>query len=257
LPVYAVFDFSVWNNPLCSRQCHGDATCEGIGIGSLKKWVYVDDLEILAAIYNLPNDYPDIYYNPQVDFNRDFKIDDADYAIIEEWFGLIGVPNDCGKKLELNFYKDYVPAGSTQLINWTWRYYTDYIPSPSDEDNPHSLALYFWEINSGLVLIGTNTGTDPFEWQVPDIDSSQCLLILKDLDHPGLEDASELYFTIYQCQYAPMMDTDHDCVITFIDFASLAANWKIEPDGKIIEDLAILANNWLACGNPYDPDRCE
>ncbi|MCI0498869.1 MAG: hypothetical protein L0Y36_04195 [Planctomycetales bacterium] len=250
----AVFDFSVWNNPTCSAQCHGDADCQG-ALGEVR--VTTADLSILMATYggSWPTSYPDLRYNPQADFDRNFRIDEGDEIIIEEWLNKRNVPQDCGKKLELVFDRGYVAGGSTQFIQWKWNIFTDYIPLPPHQDSPcsYSFALYYAYPGSGWVFIGTGTCRGPIPWQVPNINMQDCRLRIADIDHPGLEDYSAT-FTIYECQLDPEMDSDGDCVITIKDFSYLATNWLIEPDGKNIDDLLLLADYWLACGNPYDPE---
>lgn len=85
--------FSAWS---CPRQCHGDADCQGTGIGSSKIWVNTADLAPLTALYgHLPVSCGNLYYNPSIDFDRDCDIDDDDITIIERWFMEPGVPADC------------------------------------------------------------------------------------------------------------------------------------------------------------------
>lgn len=247
------YDFSIWNtNP---RQCHGDA--DGLGSGIVTKWVNITDLSILQATWNgsWPTYYPDMYYDSRADFDRNFRNDEGDEAILGEWYDKIGVPADCGKKLELVFDKPYVLGGSTQAVTWNWNIFTDYIPLPPNQDSPcsFSFSLYYEYPGSGWIFIGSSTCTGPIQWQVPDVDMQGCRLRIVASNLTGLEDISS-YFTIAQCQLDPEMDSDGDCVITMVDYSHLAARWMIEPDGKTIDDLAALASFWLACGDPYNPE---
>ena len=82
------------------------------------------------------------------------------------------------------------------------------------------------------VDISPNTGL--YEWDIPPVDSNQCLIRLSDLDNPTVGDISDNVFTIFQCQEQLISDLNNDCYIDFRDYI-------------------ILAGEWLKCGNPFDP----
>ena len=65
------FDFSIWD---CPTQCHGDADCDG--------YVGMNDLLSFRAAEG--SYYPDLYYNPAADFNRDFQVDNSDFDDVRE-----------------------------------------------------------------------------------------------------------------------------------------------------------------------------
>jgi hypothetical protein len=87
--------------------------------------------------------------------------------------------------------------------------------------------------NWGLVDQVANSGT--YEWAAPPIDSQTCLLRVRDASDPQIYDVSDRPFSVFQCQERLTGDLNGDC---YVDFA----------------DLAILLGEWLACGNPFDPD---
>jgi hypothetical protein len=87
-----------------------------------------------------------------------------------------------------------------------------------------------WEMVASIAPSGTGKGT--FLWTVPSISSPKCLIRITDAGNPSDFDVSDAAFTIFPC--ALRMDYDGDCVITLADFA-----W--------------FAQEWLRCGDPYDP----
>jgi len=75
-----------------------------------------------------------------------------------------------------------------------------------------------------------NTGS--YNWLVPMVDSTKCLVRVSSRSNPAVWDSSELLFKIYQCELEG--DVSGDCVVDLVD-------------------LAIMALDWLECANPYDP----
>ena len=82
------------------------------------------------------------------------------------------------------------------------------------------------------VTISENIGS--CRWQVPPVDSNQCLVRISDPDNPDASDTSDNLFTIFRCQTELAGDLNNDCYVDFLDF------------GLFIQD-------WLKCGNPFDP----
>jgi len=70
-------------------------------------------------------------------------------------------------------------------------------------------------------------------WLVPKINSQECLVRITDGSDPGVSDVSDTVFTIYQCTLK--FDVTGDCIVNMRDFA-------------------LLASEWLQCGNPFDPN---
>jgi hypothetical protein len=100
------------------------------------------------------------------------------------------------------------------------------------------------------VDICENTGS--YEWDVPPVDSNQCLVRVSDLADGAAVDASDEVFTVFQCQRDPAGDLNGDCYVDWLDFAVLAANLN----GYCCDDwqdMAILVSDWLKCANPFDP----
>ena len=81
-----------------------------------------------------------------------------------------------------------------------------------------------------------NTGS--YQWDpVPPADSNQCLVRISDVRDRTISDVSDGTFTIFQCQKTLAGDLNGDCYVDLLDFA-------------------ILAGDWLQCGNPFDA-ACE
>jgi len=77
-----------------------------------------------------------------------------------------------------------------------------------------------------------NTGS--YKWDaVPVVDSNQCLIRISNLHDVTISDTSDEVFTIFQCRKHLNGDLNSDCYVDFLDFA-------------------ILAGDWLKCGNPFD-----
>lgn len=77
-----------------------------------------------------------------------------------------------------------------------------------------------------------NTGS--YTWDpLPIVDSNQCLIRIGDSLDIAISDISDEPFTIFQCRRQLNGDLNGDCYVNFLD-------------------IAILAGNWLECGNPYD-----
>lgn len=126
---------------------------------------------------------------------------------------------------------DYLAASSTYTVLWQ-----DYRSQPNC---PGSYLLdYSIDGGGSWIPIDVNAieGNCSYDWFVPDANSQQCIIRITDANDPNISDFSG-QFTIYQCQRTLFGDLNSDCYIDFID-------------------IAILAQNWLNCGNPYDP-KCQ
>ena len=78
-----------WN---CPTQCNGDADCQMQGpFGQFA--VFTNDLAILEAAYDTC--YPNPYYDPCADFDRDGNVNADDMYIFLLWYALPDVPADC------------------------------------------------------------------------------------------------------------------------------------------------------------------
>jgi hypothetical protein len=71
-------------------------------------------------------------------------------------------------------------------------------------------------------------------WSTPEVSSDECLIRVSALRDASLMAMSGEPFSIYACHAKLLADLNGDC---YVDFS----------------DLAILAAEWLACGNPHDP----
>ncbi len=77
-----------------------------------------------------------------------------------------------------------------------------------------------------------NTGR--YQWNpIPEINSPECLIRISAVQDVGVGDTSDGAFTIFECRKQRSADLNGDCYVDFLDFA-------------------ILAGDWLGCGNPFD-----
>jgi hypothetical protein len=76
--------------------------------------------------------------------------------------------------------------------------------------------------------------TGMYVWNVPKLNSADCLVRVSDMGDSALSDTSDGAFSIFECRAKLAADLNGDC---YVDMA----------------DLAILAGEWLKCGNPLDP----
>jgi hypothetical protein len=93
-----------------------------------------------------------------------------------------------------------------------------------------------YSTNNGLSFrtIGSVANTGSYTWDsIPAVDSNQCLIRISAPQNAAISDTSDEPFTIFQCNKQLIGDLNNDCYVNFID-------------------LAIMAGNWLECGNPFD-----
>ena len=117
-------------------------------------------------------------------------------------------------------------AGATYPITWQ-----------TDEGPNIEYVLIEYSPDNGAdwndVDIWPNTGS--YEWDIPLVDSNECLVRISDLYNTSISDTSYSVFTIFQCQGPIVGDLNEDCHVDFLDFAMIAAHW-------------------LKCGNRFYPD---
>jgi len=80
-----------------------------------------------------------------------------------------------------------------------------------------------------------NSGT--YEWIVPTANSTHCVISVGDLLNPTISDSSDSGFTVFECVEPIPGDVNGDCYVN-------------------MADIAVIADNWLRCGNAFDP-LCE
>jgi hypothetical protein len=230
--------FDVWDNP---RQCHGDAD----GKKSGPYWVRAPDLTIINACRPFPAYYGDPCYNPAADFNRDLVVDSSDETIYLLYTGKAYVPDDCSGKLALDSMSGAkIPGGSIYVISWN-----DLSGTCADGNLSYSTDNgSTWNAMDPNYKDGCTC-----YWPVPDVNSAQCLIkISYDGHHPvqvwTFTDTTGT-FTIYECQLTTGSDYDGSCYVDSIDYAIIAQGWA----GADLSDVNDLAQDWLNCGNPFDP----
>ena len=86
--------------------------------------------------------------------------------------------------------------------------------------------------------VDTVVNTGSYTWNpLPVVDSNECLIRISNPEMLLLNDTSDKTFAIFQCNKQLKGDLNNDCYVNFLD-------------------IAILMNNWLECGNPFDA-LCE
>ncbi len=86
--------------------------------------------------------------------------------------------------------------------------------------------------------IDTVPNTASYQWVIPAENSNQCLIQISAADNPDVYDISDAVFTIFECRLRSPADLNGDCRIDFADFA-------------------IMAQDWLRNGNPFDENCTE
>jgi len=84
------------------------------------------------------------------------------------------------------------------------------------------------------ITIDTVANSGTYEWIVPTANSTRCVISVGDLLNPTIGDSSDSVFTVFECVEAIPGDVNGDCYIN-------------------MADIAIIADNWLRCGNTSDP----
>ena len=136
-------------------------------------------------------------------------------------------------------------AGSRHLVVW------DDLRS---EDTCPGTYVMEYSTDGGQTWITEETvpGICSLLWTVPDVNSQECLVRVYDSADPEISDQSDNVFTIYQCTESFAADHNVDCYVNGYDYSLLAWWWGFEM--AEMSELAELANTWLECSNPYDPD---
>jgi hypothetical protein len=93
---------------------------------------------------------------------------------------------------------------------------------------------YSTDNGQSFQTINTLENTGSYTWDpLPVEDSNQCLIRIGDPLNVAISDTSDNIFTIFQCTKQLKGDLNGDCYVNFLD-------------------IAILAGDWLECGNPFD-----
>lgn len=79
--------------------------------------------------------------------------------------------------------------------------------------------------------------TGAYLWQIPEVDSSVCRVRVSDVEPSGAGGTSGM-FVIFACDPALTADVNGDCRVDIADFA-------------------VFAEQWMQCGNRYNPDWCR
>ena len=118
---------------------------------------------------------------------------------------------------------EILATNSTYTITWAASDSIQNVLLELSSDNGEN-----WEIIEAV----ENTGS--YEWTVPVINSEECLIRVTDSENSQISDTSDAVFTIFECDPPIPGDANGDCYLN-------------------LADIAIIALNWLRCGNPFDP----
>jgi beta propeller repeat protein len=90
-----------------------------------------------------------------------------------------------------------------------------------------------------IVTVATeNDGAFTWDAVPADANSTQCIIHISDVADSSTWDVSDAALTVFPCDEALTADLTGDCFVN-------------------IADVAVLARQWLTCGNPYDPAWCN
>ncbi len=112
---------------------------------------------------------------------------------------------------------------STYTITWESSESVQAVKIEFSSDNGQN-----WE------TVDPNDSNGYHEWTVPVINSNQCLIRITDNENSLISDTSDSVFTIFECDPPIPGDVNGDCYLN-------------------LADIAIIAENWPKCGNPFDP----
>ncbi|KPK40776.1 MAG: hypothetical protein AMJ65_10340 [Phycisphaerae bacterium SG8_4] len=98
-----------------------------------------------------------------------------------------------------------------------------------------SVMIDYYDASSqGWQHIAQWPNTGWYVWDpVPTLDSAECLIRISAVQDVGISDTSDAAFMIFECRKKMPADLNGDCYVDFLD-------------------IAILAGDWLNCGNPFD-----
>jgi hypothetical protein len=130
-----------------------------------------------------------------------------------------------GVKVESPNGGESIPAKSRRLIAWR----CDATVQQVTIEFSYTGGV-FWDVIAPAAP--STKGQGSYLWTAPSVSSPRCLIRITAPGKLGGSDQSDAPFTIFPC--ALRMDYDGDCAITFADFAA-------------------FAEEWLHCGDPYDP----
>lgn len=117
-----------------------------------------------------------------------------------------------------------LPSGDTYLISW-------------ETDGSIDNIKIEYSTNQGVtwneIVASTGAMAGSYLWQVPQVSSDHCLVLISAVGNPEINDTSTACFTIFPCTQLNGFDLNGDCLVNLFD-------------------IALLAGYWLACGNPFD-----
>jgi len=121
-------------------------------------------------------------------------------------------------------------AGSLQTVQWQ---------TGGDPIDEVRIDFYADNGQSWLILADAVANTGTYQIALPSgIHSQQCILRVRSTANLDVSDTSDAVFTVFECNQALTADLTGDCFVNLADFA-------------------VLADQWLTCGNPYDSDWCQ
>ena len=93
---------------------------------------------------------------------------------------------------------------------------------------------YYDPISQGWQHIAQSPNTGRYEWDpVPTLNSTECLVRIWAVEDAEISETGDATFAIFECRKQMPADLNRDCYVDFLDFA-------------------VMADDWLNCGNPFD-----
>ena len=102
-----------------------------------------------------------------------------------------------------------------------------------------------WQDNSTYTDTGLDNDTS-YTYQVKARDKS----VNHNETAPSLQESATTF--VYSCTEPIDSDFDYNCKVDFLDFAILGSLWIDTEEDSIVDDLELLAEQWLLCNR--DPN---
>lgn len=185
-------------------------------ITPLPQGMYYVGVTAYDTAYNPANEDPDTILNDnQTNGNESYYVSSLAFVGLADPRVIALVQPNGGQS---------IMAGSIYDITWQSEGAIEDIRIELSLDNGASWQPIITADNDGL-----------YSWRTPQVNSNQCLIRISDAGDLEITDISDTVFTLFICQYLPLDgDIDKDCYVN-------------------LNDVNILALNWLRCGNIYDP----
>lgn len=200
--------------------------------GGVGDWTHVEVNRVLVRDSQWHRYYRDLSNYGDIE-NRDFveirfrgfsQGDESGGDFLVDNIELVGTPFESSLRLvhpNGDFDDNEVPGGDVYRIEWS-----SFSVSSVNVD-------FSLDYGGSWEEIDTVENVNYYDWDVPDANSFGAMVRITNAYNPSVSDISDRAFRIYHCSL--IFDLNGDCVID-------------------MEDIALLASEWMVCGKPEDMD---